>query len=272
MASRPPTALAGSPSVPASAGGSPTVIASTRPWIWPSLADQPDGPDGQLLGLQLAAGQVLGAGEPGQVLGAGADDRRELVGLGAQVGGEAAHVVAGPALLDPVVGRDQGAEQGDHGQRDREGGRPVPGRRRSTLWIRGPVAGRRTGRPWLRLLLPLMATLATPLPPSPLRPSGRDLTKRTATLPASALVLPESDAPAARLARAGEPAAKRPPIVVVRLRRAAAGLAARHPGRRRRRPPTRTSPGWPGGRPGTATPPAMTQWTRDAFPAMLTGR
>src|SRR6185503_12381072 len=54
------------------------------------------------------------------------------------------------------------------------------GRRRSTLWIRGPVAGRRTGRPWLRLLLPLMATLATPLPPSPLRPSGRDLTKRTA--------------------------------------------------------------------------------------------
>src|SRR6266487_3960803 len=32
------------------------------------------------------------------------------------------------------------------------------GWRRSTLWIRGPVAGRRTGRPWLRLVFPLMAT------------------------------------------------------------------------------------------------------------------
>src|SRR6266516_250408 len=32
------------------------------------------------------------------------------------------------------------------------------GWRRSTLWIRGAVAGRRTGRPWLRLVFPLMAT------------------------------------------------------------------------------------------------------------------
>src|SRR4029450_7356552 len=56
MGTRPPTLLAGSPSVGASAGGSPTVIDSTPPWSWPSLADQPEARTGRPLGGRVPVG------------------------------------------------------------------------------------------------------------------------------------------------------------------------------------------------------------------------
>ena len=170
MASRPPTALAGSPSVPASAGGSPTVIDSTRPWIWPSLADQPQARTASCLGVSLPPVRSWALGNPGRSgvpvpMTAGSWSvwvRRSAVKRRTSSRVQpswtrlaAAIRVPSRAITASVTGKAVARYQG---------------RRRSTLWIRGPVAGRRTGRPWLRLLLPLMATLATPLPPSPLRP------------------------------------------------------------------------------------------------------
>src|SRR5215218_10089631 len=170
MGTRPPTALAGSPSAPASAGASPTVIDSTRPWIWPSLADQPLALTASWFPLSLPVASSWALGKPG----------RSLVPVPMTVGSSsvwarswavkrrtssraqpswtrlaAAIRVPSRAITARVTGK---------------AGARYQGRRRSTVWIRGPVAGRRTGRPWLRLLLPLMATLATPLPASSLRP------------------------------------------------------------------------------------------------------
>ena len=172
MASRPPTVLVGSPSVPASAGGSPTVIDSTRPWIWPSLAVQPLARTASCLGVSLPPASSWALGNPGSSavpvpMTAGSWSvwvRRSAVKRRTSSRVQpswtrlaAATRVPSRAITASVTGKAVARYQG---------------RRRSTVWIRGPVAGRRTGRPWLRLLLPLMATLATPLPPSSLRPPG----------------------------------------------------------------------------------------------------
>src|SRR4029450_10005166 len=69
------------------------------------------------------------------------------------------------------------------GTRRSTGGMRPQGRRRSPVWTRGPVAGRRTGLPWLRLLLPLIATLATPLPPVSAGPAAPIRTSLTRSAP-----------------------------------------------------------------------------------------
>src|SRR5918999_2724430 len=168
IGTRPPTALDGSPSAPASAGGSPTVIASTRPWSWPSLADQPLARTASRCGVSLPVASSWALGKPGRSLvpvpsTAGSwsvSARRALVKRSTSLPAQpswtrlvAAIRVPSRAITARVTGNAVARYQG---------------RRRSTLWIRGPVAGRRTGRPWLRLLFPLMATPATP--PSSLGP------------------------------------------------------------------------------------------------------
>src|SRR5215216_1544081 len=170
MGTRPPTALLGSPSVPASAGGSPTVMASTRPWLWPSLAVQPLARTASCLGVSLPLVSSWALGNPGSLavpvpmtdgswsVWARRSAVKRRTSLRAQPSSArltAATRVPMRAITARVTGK---------------AGARYQGRRRSTVWIRGPAAGRRTGRPWLRLLLPLMATLATPLPASSLRP------------------------------------------------------------------------------------------------------
>src|SRR5215218_104629 len=165
MGSRPPTALDGSPSVPASAGGSPTVISWTRLWIWPSLADQPLARTASFLGSSLPVVSSWALGNPGSSLvpvpmtegswsvwacRSAVKRRTSSRVQPSWTRFWAATSVPIRAITASVTGNAVARYQG---------------RRRSTVWIRGPVAGRRTGLPWLRLLLPLMATLATPLPP-----------------------------------------------------------------------------------------------------------
>src|SRR5215211_1229557 len=164
MASRPPAALDGSPSVPASAGGSPTVMAWTRCWISPSLADQPLARTASCLGVSLPVVSSWALGNPGSLgvpvpmtegswsVWARRSAVKRRTSSRAQpscVRLAAATSVPTRAITASVTGKAVARYQG---------------RRRSTVGIRGPVAGRRTGRPWLRLLLPLIATLATPLP------------------------------------------------------------------------------------------------------------
>src|SRR5215218_3968043 len=177
MGTRPPTALAGSPSAPASAGASPTVIDSTRPWIWPSLADQPLALTASWFPLSLPVASSWTLGKPGRSLvpvpmTAGSWSvwaRRSAVKRRTSSRAHPSWTRLAAAIRVPsraITARVTG-----------KAGARYQGRRRSTVWIRGPVAGRRTGRPWLRLLLPLMATLATPFSASaaarsaPIRPS-----------------------------------------------------------------------------------------------------
>ena len=89
--------------------------------------------------------------------------------------------------------------------------------------------------------------------------------------PASALVLPGGEGPAARPVTGSEPAAGRPPIVVVAFDELPLTSLLDTAGRVD--PATYPSFAWLAGRSTwyrNAT--AVTQWTRDAFPAMLTGR
>src|SRR4029450_13269540 len=67
MGTRPPTLLAGSPSVGAPAGGSPTVIDSTPPWSWPSLADQPEARTASALDVSLPLVSSWALGNPGSL-------------------------------------------------------------------------------------------------------------------------------------------------------------------------------------------------------------
>jgi arylsulfatase A-like enzyme len=115
---------------------------------------------------------------------------------------------------------------------------------------------------------------ARPLPvvlraaaPAPLLAAGLFLL----VSPASALVLPDGDASAPRPPPAGGPAAGRPPIVVVVFDELPLTSLLDTTGRVD--PATYPSFAWLAGRSTwyrNAT--AVTQWTRDAVPAMLTGR
>src|SRR6266545_2472124 len=112
-------------------------------------------PDLEVLGLELAGGQVGGGGHPWELLGAGPEDRAELVGLHPHQVGEAAHVVAAPAHLRPVPGGQQRDSEHDHRQGHREGGGPVP-----RLAPLGDLRARRGGRPANG---PALAALGLPL-------------------------------------------------------------------------------------------------------------
>src|SRR4029450_4956694 len=177
MGPRPPTALLGSPSVPAPAGGSPTVMASTRPWIWPSLAVQPLARTAICLGVSLPLVRSWALGNPGSSavpvpMTEGSWSvwaRRSAVKRRTSSRAQPSSTRLAAATRVPmraITARVTG-----------KAGARYQGRRRSTVWIRGPVAGRRTGRPWLRLLLPLLAPLVPPSSASvaarsaPIRPS-----------------------------------------------------------------------------------------------------
>jgi hypothetical protein len=115
--------------------------------------------------------------------------------------------------------------------------------------------------------LPALARVLRVAAPAPLLAAGMFLLAS----PASALVLPDRDAPVARPAPAGDPAADRPPIVVVAFDELPLTSLLDTGGRVD--PATYPSFAWLAGRSTwyrNAT--AVTQWTRDAFPAMLTGR
>ena len=115
--------------------------------------------------------------------------------------------------------------------------------------------------------LPALARVLRVAAPAPLLAAGIFLLAS----PASALVLPGGDGPAARPTPAGEPAADRPPIVVVAFDELPLTSLLDTGGRVD--PATYPSFAWLAGRSTwyrNAT--AVTQWTRDAFPAMLTGR
>jgi Sulfatase len=114
--------------------------------------------------------------------------------------------------------------------------------------------------------LPALARVLRVAAPAPLLAAGMFLLAS----PASALVLP-GGGPAARPAPAGEPVAGRPPIVVVAFDELPLTSLLDTGGRVD--PATYPSFAWLAGRSTwyrNAT--AVTQWTRDAFPAMLTGR
>jgi hypothetical protein len=103
--------------------------------------------------------------------------------------------------------------------------------------------------------------------PAPLLAAGMFLL----TSPASALVLPDGEGPAPRPVPATGPASGRPPIVVVAFDELP--LTSLLDTKGRVDPVTYPSFAWLAGRSSwyrNAT--AVTQWTRDAFPAMLTGR
>jgi hypothetical protein len=174
MGTRPPTLLGGSPSPPGSAGGSPTVIASTRPWIWPSLADQPLARTASCRGWSLPLVSSWALGKPGRsrvpvpsTAGSwSVSARRAVVNRSTSSRAQPSWVRLTAAIKVP-----------SRASTARVTGNAVAryqGRRRSTVWTRGPVAGRRPGRPWLRLLFPLMATRATPLPATWWSPRGPD--------------------------------------------------------------------------------------------------
>jgi len=115
--------------------------------------------------------------------------------------------------------------------------------------------------------LPALARVPRVAAPAPLLAAGMFLLAS----PASALVLPDGDDPVPRPAPAGEPAAGRPPIVVVAFDELPLTSLLDTGGRVD--PATYPSFAWLAGRSTwyrNAT--AVTQWTRDAFPAMLTGR
>jgi arylsulfatase A-like enzyme len=115
--------------------------------------------------------------------------------------------------------------------------------------------------------LPALAPVLRVAAPAPLLAAGIFLLAS----PASNLVLPDGDTPAARPAQAGEPAAGRPPIVVVAFDELPLTSLLDTSGRVD--PATYPSFAWLAGHSTwyrNAT--AVTQWTRDAFPAMLTGR
>src|SRR4029453_13756536 len=155
MGTRPPTLLAGSPSVGASAGGSPTVIDSTPPWTWPSLADQPEARTASALDVSLPLVSSWALGNPGS-LGVPVPTtegswsvwkRRSAVKRRTSSRAQPSWTRWGAATRVPRRG-SAGGVPGDALARS-EGSRGWP------VWSRGPVAGRRPGRPWLRLLLPL---------------------------------------------------------------------------------------------------------------------
>ena len=115
--------------------------------------------------------------------------------------------------------------------------------------------------------LPGLARVLRVAAPAPLLAAGMFLLAS----PASALVLPDGDDPVARPAPAGERAAGGPPIVVVAFDELPLTSLLDTGGRVD--PATYPSFAWLAGRSTwyrNAT--AVTQWTRDAFPAMLTGR
>jgi arylsulfatase A-like enzyme len=115
--------------------------------------------------------------------------------------------------------------------------------------------------------LPALARVLRVAAPAPLLAAGMFLLAS----PASALVLPDAGDPAPRPAPLGEPAADRPPIVVVAFDELPLTSLLDTGGRVD--PATYPSFAWLAGRSTwyrNAT--AVTQWTRDAFPAMLTGR
>jgi hypothetical protein len=115
--------------------------------------------------------------------------------------------------------------------------------------------------------LPALARVLRVAAPAPLLAAGMFLLAS----PASALVLPDGDDPVPRPVPAGEPAAGRPPIVVVAFDELPLTSLLDTGGRVD--PATYPSFAWLAGRSTwyrNAT--AVTQWTRDAFPAMLTGR
>ncbi|HEV3495216.1 MAG TPA: hypothetical protein VHA34_02580, partial [Actinomycetes bacterium] len=119
----------------------------------------------------------------------------------------------------------------------------------------------------LYVRLPALARVLRVAAPAPLLAAGVFLLAS----PASALVLPGHDAPVARPAPVGGPAADWPPIVVISFDELPLTSLLDTTGRVD--PATYPSFAWLAGRSTwyrNAT--AVTQWTRDAFPAMLTGR